>query len=126
MSAVKRFLLVELVSVMALLAVAGAVAAYGAIDSASHSNSLIPAGGSAWLGFGYTATIGLAPVLFVGAPIYFLLMLRQLTSWLNVLMLGAAPGILLFFVSGELGAWAVACGVVVASITHAVCTRLVA
>ena len=126
MSAVKRFLLVELVSIVTLVMVAGAVAAFGAIDSVSHANSLISPGGSAWIGFGYTAIIGLLPVVIVGAPIYFMLVRRNMANWLNVVILGAAPGVLLLFISLALGVWAIACGVVVASVTHVVCTRLVA
>ena len=124
MAAFRQFLFVELVSVGVLVLIAGAMAGYGAIDSASHANSLIDPGSSAWLGFAYTSAIGALPVVFVGAPIYFMLLWRGLANWLNVVMLGVAPGVLFLFVAGGLGVWAIVCGTVVASVTHLICRRL--
>ena len=124
MAAFRQFLIVELVSIGALLLVAGVMAAYGAIDSASYANSLIDPGSSAWLGFAYTSAIGALPVVFVGAPIYFILLRRGSANWLSVIVLGTAPGVLLLFVAGGLGIWAIVCGLVVASATHLVCHRL--
>ena len=124
MSALRQFIIVELVAISALLLVATGMAAYGAVDSMSHDNSLIDPRGSAWLGFGYTATIGAIPAIFLGAPIYFALLRRGSVNWINVLILGVTPGLLLIFVAGSLGFWAVLCGVAVATITHLACRRL--
>jgi hypothetical protein len=124
MSSLRKFIVVELASIAALLLVDAGMAVYGAIDSMSHDNSLIDPRGSAWLGFAYTAMIGAVPVIFFGAPIYLALLHRGSANWLNVLMLGATPGLLLLFVAGGLGLWAMLCGVAVASITHLTCRRL--
>lgn len=124
MTVFRHLIVVELVSVASLLLVAGAVAAYGATDSASHSNSLIDPGSSARIVFVYTALIGIVPVIFVGAPIYLLLLRRGAASWLNLLMLGVTPGIILLFVAGGLGFWAILCSAVVASLVHLTCRKL--
>ena len=124
MSSFRQFIFVELVSIAALLLVATGMAAYGAVDSMSHDNSLIDPRGSAWLGFAYTVMIGAVPVIFLGAPIYLALLRRGSANWFNVLILGITPGLLLLFVAGGLGLWAMLCGVVVASVTHLACRRL--
>ena len=124
MSAIKQFIVVELVAIAALLLVATGMAAYGAIDSISHDNSLIDPRDSAWLGFGYTAIIGAVPVIFLGAPIYLALLRRGSANWIYVLILGVTPGLLLLFVVGGLGFWAMLCGTAVAFITHLACRRL--
>ena len=124
MSALRQFIVVELVAIAALLLVAAGMAAYGAIDSISHDNSLIDPRGSAWVGFGYTAIIGAVPVIFLGAPIYLARLRRGSANWINVLILGITPGLLLLFVAGDLGFWAMLCGTAVAFITHLACRRL--
>jgi hypothetical protein len=124
MSALRQFIVVELVAIAALLLVASGMAAYGAIDSISHHNSLIDPRSSAWLGFGYTLMIGAVPVIFLGAPIYLGLLRRGSANWTNVLILGVMPGLLLLFVAGGIGLWAMLCGMVVAFITHLACRRL--
>ena len=124
METFRRFVIVELVALAALLIVAGAMAAYGAIDSASYANSLVDPTGSAWLGFAYTLAIGALPVACIGAPVYLLLLMRGSAKWLNVSVLGTVPGVLLLLVAFELGLLAIVCGLAVALLTHFVCRRL--
>ena len=124
MPLLRQFLVVELVSIAVLVLVAAAVGAYGVVDSVSHANSLVGPGSSAWLGFAYTVAIGTLPVVVVGAPIYLVLLRRGSANWINVVALGGAPGVLLLFLVGGLGIWAMVCGVAVASVTHLICRRL--
>ena len=124
MAVLRQLIFVELVSVASLLLVAAVMAAYGAIDSASHDNSLIDPVGSALIGFGYTMLIGAIPVIFMGAPIYLVLLRRGAANWLNVMMLGVIPGIILLFVVGGLGFWAILCGAFIASLVHMGCRKL--
>ena len=124
MTVFRQLIVVELVSVASLLLVAAAMAAYGAIDSASHANSLIDPAGSAWIAFGYATIIGAIPVILIGAPIYLLLLRRGAANWLNVMMLGVIPGVILLFVAGGLGFWAILCGAAIASLVHMGCRKL--
>ncbi len=124
MSIFKQFIVIELIAILSLLFAATGMAAYGAIDSISHDNSLINPAGSAWLVFAYTVVIGAVPVIFFGAPIYSMLLRRGIATWLNVFFLGVTPGVLLLFVDVSLGFWGILCGTVVASITHLGSRRL--
>src|SRR3546814_7986647 len=75
---------------------------------------------SAWLGFGYTALIGVPVVVVIGAPVYFILLQRGLARWPYILLAGAAPGLIALVASVSLGFWAIICGIAVASLTHAI------
>src|SRR3546814_144304 len=118
MTGLKQFAVIELVALVALLAVAGLMAGYGAADSAFHANSLLSPSSSAWLGFGYTALIGVPVVVVIGAPVYFILLQRGLARWPYILLAGAAPGLKALVASVSLGFWAIICGIAVASLTH--------
>ena len=124
MSGLKQFAAIELVALASLLAVAGAMAGYGAADSALHTDSLLNPSSSAWLGFAYTTMLGGPVVAVIGAPTYFFLQQRGLAQWPNVLSAGAAPGLIALVVSVSLGFWAILCGIAVASLTHAICRRV--
>ena len=124
MAAIRQLVVVELVALAALLFAAGAVAAYGAVDSASHPNSIVDPAGSAWVGFAYTLGLGAPTVVLLGAPAYLLLLRAGSLNWLRVTALGAAPGVLLVFLAGGVGVIATVCGIFVASATHLVCRRL--
>ena len=124
MATLRRLVFVELVAVGSLLLVAGAMAAYGAVDSVRHANSLIDPWGSAWLGFAYTVAFGLLPVVLFGAPVYSVLLSRGKASWPTAVGLGVVPGLLLLLVAGGLGVWAIVCGLVASCLTHLVCRRL--
>src|SRR3546814_19791410 len=119
MTGLKQFAVIELVALVALLAVAGLMAGYGAADSAFHANSLLSPSSSAWLGFGYTALIGVPVVVVIGAPVYFILLQRGLARWPYILLAGADPGLIALVASVSLGFWAIICGIEVASWTHA-------
>ena len=120
MAGLKLFAVIELIALVALLVVAGAMAGYGAADSAFHANSLLSPSSSAWLGFGYTALIGAPVVVVIGAPAYFILLRRGLARWPYILLAGAVPGLVALAASLSLGSWATLCGIAVASLTHVV------
>ena len=120
----RQLLLLELVSVASLFLIASTVAAYAAVESAGFVNPLIGPTDSAWVGFAYTLSIGTVLVVFFGALVYFMLLRRGLVNWPSLIALGAAPGIVLLFIAGLLGVWAIICGTVVAGMTHLAYHRL--
>jgi hypothetical protein len=124
MTGLRQFVAVELVALVASLAVAGAMACFGYLDSALHTNSVLDPASTAWLGFAYTALFGMPFVAFVGAPIYYVLLKRDLVRWRYVLLAGAAPGLVASLASFSMGFWAILCGIAVASLTHAICRRV--
>ena len=124
MRIVRQLIGVEFAALTALLAVSAAMAAYGAIDSTLHANSLLGPASSARTVFGYTAIIGIAPALLFGAPGYFILVRRNLARWPYILLLGAAPGLLALAFDITLGFFSIICGVSVALLTHLICRRL--
>src|SRR5688500_8028027 len=124
MAGLKLFAVIELIALVALLVVAGAMAGYGAADSALHASSLLSPSSSAWLGFAYTAVFGAPVVAVIGAPTYFFLLQRGLAQWPHVLLVGAFPGLIALVASVSLGFWAIVCGIAVASLTHAICRRV--
>ncbi len=124
MTGLRQFAPVELVPVLALLAAAGAIAGYGALDSALHANSLIGPASSAWLGFVYTVVFGAPVVVLFGAPIYYALLQRGIVRWPHILLVGSLPGLVALAGSISLGFFAILCGLTVASLTHAICLRV--
>ena len=124
MKILKQLIAVELSALASLLVVAVAMAAYGAIDSALHPSSWLSPASSAQIVFGYTAVIGAAPALLLGAPGYLLLVHRNLARWPYVLLLGAAPGLFALIFDITLGFIAIICGAAVALLTHSICRRL--
>ncbi|WP_460457169.1 hypothetical protein [Arenimonas alkanexedens] len=124
MTILRQLMIVEASALLALLAVAGAMAAYGAADSVLHSNAILDPAASAKLGFGYTAIIGLLPAVLYGAPGYVGLLRHNRARWPYVLMLGVLPGVLLLPFELSLGFFAVLCGAAVSLVTHFLCRRL--
>jgi hypothetical protein len=124
MKIVRQLIGVEFAALAALFAVSAAMAAYGAIDSTLHTNSLLGPASSAQTVFGYTAILGLVPALLFGAPSHLILVRRNLARWPYILLLGAAPGLLALKFDITLGFFAIICGVSVAVLTHFVCRRL--
>jgi hypothetical protein len=124
MRILKQLIAVELAALASLLVVAVAMAAYGAIDSTLHPSSWLSPASSAQITFGYTAVIGAAPALLLGAPGYLLLVRRSLARWPYVLLLGVAPGLLALAVDITISFFAIICGATVALLTHAICHRL--
>ena len=121
MSVFRQLLFVEAVALLALLVVAAAMAAYGAIDSLSHINSLLDPLASAKLGFAYTLAFGGLPVALIGAPGYVALLRKQLARWPYVLALGAVPGVAALPLGLSLSFLAIICGSAVALLTHLMC-----
>ena len=118
---------VELRAVVALLICACLMALYGLVDSlrasAAGSTLLLTPFGAAWLGFGYTFAIGALPVILYGAPVYAFLRYKDLASWLAVVLVGVAPGIIMFLIGArdlksDLTGWFIIGGVAVACVTH--------
>ncbi len=71
--------------------------------------------------FGYTLVIGCVPVMVFGAPLYAWLLSIGKASWVAALAIGLVPGLVLFLVASDLALWSMACGVLVALATHAIC-----
>ncbi len=124
MVGLKQFVAIELIALASLLAVAGTVAGYGAADSSLNANSLLSPGSAAWLGFAYTALLGVPVVAVIGAPAYFFLQRRGLARWPYVLLAGAVPGLVALAVSVSLGLWVILCGIAIASLTHVAWLRV--
>jgi hypothetical protein len=124
MGILRQLLLVEAATLVALLVVAAAMAAYGAADSSLNGNSLLGPAASAQVVFGYTAIFGVLPALLIGAPGYVTLLRHNLASWPYVLLLGVLPGLVVLPVELSLGFWAIICGASVALLTHLMCRGL--
>jgi hypothetical protein len=113
----------EIVAITAFVLVAAAFSALGAFrTSLSPGDALTPAAAAAFI-FAYTLMIGSLPVIALGAPIYAWLLTVSKASWATALAIGIAPGLALLLIAYDLGLAAIACGTVVALITHAVCRR---
>jgi len=117
-------MIVEAAALLALLVVALGVGGIGAIDSMRHDNSLLEPLASSKLGFVYTGILGVLPVVFFGAPGYLALLRHNRASWLHVLPLGMAPGIVALTFEPWMGSLAIVCGAAVAILTHLMCRRL--
>ena len=124
MRILRQLLIVELAALLALLVVAGAMSAYGAVDAARHADSLLSPAASAKILFGYTLIIGFTPVVVIGAPGYVVLLRKHLARWPYALFLGMLPGLLVLPFELSLGFWAIICGAAVALLTHVMCRRL--
>jgi hypothetical protein len=124
MTFVQRLWRSEVAGLGALTICAAAVAVYGFADAVRFGpTSLISPPDAAWMGFGYTAIIGVLPAVLYGAPIYALLAHTGRVSWAAVVVLGIVPGALALPFEAGLGGWALGCGLVVASITHVLMQR---
>jgi hypothetical protein len=62
---------------------------------------------------------GLVPTVLLGAPIYTLLKTYSLDSWAAVLITGLLPGVVVLLFSLPIGIYAIVCGGIIASVTHA-------
>jgi hypothetical protein len=124
MQTLRQLLYVWASALTALLVVAGALAAYGAAQSALASSAVLDPAASAQVVFAYTAIIGLLPALLIGAPGYVGLLRYNLARWPYVFLLGVLPGILVLAFEPSLGFLAIMCGAAVSLLTHVICRRL--
>ncbi|VXB06909.1 conserved membrane hypothetical protein [Luteimonas sp. 9C] len=124
MRELRELLKVEAFALLSLLIVAGTMAAYGAIESARHTNSLLEPATSARLLFIYTVAFGFLPVVVFGAPAYVWLLHKKLARWPYVVALGIGPGLAILIFEFSLGIWPIICGLPVALITHLLCRWL--
>ncbi|WP_166213184.1 hypothetical protein [Cognatiluteimonas telluris] len=108
-------------AIAALLIVAVAFALLSAFRSSATSGDAFSPGGAAMAVFGYTLVIGCVPVMVFGAPLYAWLLSIGKASWVAALAIGLVPGLVLFLVASDLALWSMACGVLVALATHAIC-----
>ncbi len=109
----------------ALVVLAICAAIVGAIGFAEALSGPAPVVGSpldwAWIGAGYTLTIGVIPVAVWGAPIYAAFAYRSKSSMAAAIIIGVIPGLVLLWVERKvdgLASWAIACGAAVAIVTH--------
>lgn len=119
---------VELRALVALLICAFLMALYGLVDSlrasAAGSAVVLTPLDAAWSLFLYTLVFGLLPAAIYGAPVYTLLRHNGLASWLTVVLIGAAPSVVMFLIGerdlkSDMTGWFLICGVAVACLTHA-------
>lgn len=125
MTQLLRLLKLEAIGLLALLLTAAALGAYGAVESASYGDAMIGPWDSAKLMFGYTAMIGVLPVVIYGVPAYFALSYRQTPRWYWVLLVGVVLGLGFAAFDTSMVRWAVGCGASVALLTHLGASRLV-
>jgi hypothetical protein len=123
----QMLLRIELCALVALLICAGLVALYSMVDTVRASlggeTALLTPFEAGWSGFGYTLAIGALPVILYGAPIYAILRFKDLASWLPIVLVGIAPGVVMFLLGArdlksDLTIWFLIGGVVVACLTH--------
>ena len=120
----QQLFLVEAAALGALLLLAGAMAALAAADSAHNSAAIFSPASSAWITFAYTCILGALPVIFFGAPGYWLLLQKGLARWYYALALGAVPAAIFLVADADLAPPALVCGGVVALATHILCRGL--
>lgn len=119
----RQLVIVTALSACALLLVALAVAAVLlALEIASPSD-LWNRAGAFRTGLYATLLLGAGPALLLGAPGYWLLWRLGRARWLPVLSLGAGLGASVAFLEPAWIAWGVACGAVVAGLTHRAAQR---
>jgi hypothetical protein len=127
MRILQRIVLTELVALLSLAFSAALTGIFWAAQShpeAEMSNVIE----SAFLYFFATFLFGFIPVTFYGAPAYAWLSHRGMATWWSALLLGAFPGVVLFFSVdnfGWLGGLSLVCGVAVAGLTHLAWVRWV-
>lgn len=115
---------VELRAVVALVVCSILVAVVLAVGEVLRPTTLLGPGlTTVWIGFGYTSTLGILPVVFYGAPIYALLRRFDFASWPTILSVGVFPGATLYvceqFTNVDfMAGWFMTCGVAIATITH--------
>jgi hypothetical protein len=112
---------VELVALASLVVVAVVLTIYGAIWSSLHPSPEFTVVDSVEVVFGYMLAIGCVPVVVFVAPLYSTLLHNGLASWPVAFVVGAIPGAVFLFFSVFFGLVSVACGAVVALVTHAIC-----
>ena len=71
----------------------------------------------------YAVLFGVLPVLLLGAPAYTWLKYKRRASSPLVVALGACPGLAILPLDSNLGTWFVACGMLVATLTHVLSKR---
>ena len=112
---------VELVALASLAVVAAALATYEAIWRSLHPSPYFTIADAFEVVFGYMLAIGCIPVALFVAPLYSILLHKGWASWPAAFFVGAIPGAVLLFFSVYFGLVSLACGVVIALVTHAIC-----
>ena len=117
----------EAAGVAALLICAVLMSGYGFVESYLWSlkgtKLMISPLDAAWLVFSYGGIIGLVVVVFYGAPVYAFLRHKFRVSWPVVISVGAIPGVAMLPFD-SVGVWLIVGGIIVASITHILCARV--
>ena len=121
----QRLVRTELVALLALTLVAGAMAGYSAFQASVAVSSALTPLASAEVTFVGTFLFGFIPVSLFGAPAYAWLSHRGRVTWWALLVLAAGPGVLAAFVDSEIAVLSLICGFAVAGITHLACRRWV-
>jgi len=124
MRAFRLFASVEIAALLALLVVATVMAFLGSGVPGNHATAFQSSVEGAKAFFVATLFLGVIPVVVVGAPIYFALLRHGKPRWIHVILLGIVPGLAAILLDTYIGAFAIICGVIVASLTHVACRRL--
>jgi hypothetical protein len=110
--------ILTLLVIAAILALASAVLSIAKLpaDSVNVPELLFFSG----VVFVYTIMIGGAVIVAFGAPAYAALAARGRESWATAAAIGVTPGLAMLFIAKDLGFSAIACGLVIALVTHGV------
>ena len=122
MTFIEKLLRAEVTSLVALLVCVVFIGFYGFLESFVWSlqgkKLLIEPLDAGWILFKVSGAVGLAGVLFYGAPAYAVLSYKRVAFWWTAILVGAAPGIAFLPFEQNLGGWLMVCGVAVSAITH--------
>jgi hypothetical protein len=120
----KAFLKIEAVCVLALCIAAVVSAGLLYFQTMIVEKALFSPIQAAESALFYVIYFGIVPTVLLGAPIYGLLKAYARDSWAAVLFTGLAPGFVILFFSWSVGVYAIVCGGIIASITHAYCRNV--
>jgi len=112
---------VELVALASLVVIAVVLATYEAVWRSLHFSPYFTIADAFEIVFGYMLAIGCIPVALLLAPLYSVLLHNGRASWPMAFAVGAIPGAVLLFFSVYFGLVSLACGAVIALVTHAIC-----
>ena len=119
MKLVRRLTITEFFAVTALVVVGSALSGLSALIASLAESSALSVVDSAKIVFTTVFLIGSLPVILFGAPLYTLLLYFNKVTWTAVLAIGATPGLCLLLFEIEIGLYSLVCGLLVATITHA-------
>jgi hypothetical protein len=115
----KVFLKIEAVCILALCIAAAVSAGLLYLQTMTAEKALLSPIQAAESALFYVIYLGIVPTVLLGAPIYALLKAYGRDSWTVVLFTGLVPGFVLLLFSLPVGMYAIVCGGIIASITHA-------